>query len=69
MKILKNTLTTTLVMGALVQLLAVTPAFAEEYFTIKDGALERPTGYRDCRADGGDHHCGSGCLLDRLATV
>ena len=47
MRIPNNILTTTLVIGALVQLLAVTPAFAEEYFTIKDGALERPTGYRE----------------------
>ena len=34
--------------GALAQLLTVAPpATAEEYFTIRDGQLERPTGYRE----------------------
>ena len=33
--------------GALAQLLMVAPAAAEEFFTIKNGELERPTGYRE----------------------
>jgi len=33
--------------GILAQLLLIAPAIAEEYYTIKDGVLERPTGYRE----------------------
>jgi len=33
--------------GALAQLLMVVPAAAEEFYTIKNGELERPTGYRE----------------------
>ncbi|PKH54465.1 cytochrome P460 [Shewanella sp. Choline-02u-19] len=33
--------------GIFAQLLLIVPAIAEEYYTIKDGVLERPTGYRE----------------------
>ena len=47
MKTKMKTLTSIAAVGALAQLLTTAPAYAEEFFTIKNGALERPTGYRE----------------------
>ena len=47
MKTVKKTFTSIAVVGVLAQLLVVVPAVAEEYYTIKNGVLERPTGYRE----------------------
>ncbi|MGI9288108.1 MAG: cytochrome P460 family protein [Pseudomonadales bacterium] len=46
MKTIKKTFMSIAIVGALAQLLA-TPAVAEELYTIKNGELERPTGYRE----------------------
>ncbi len=46
MKTVKKTFMSTVGVGILAQLLVVSPVAAdEEYYTIKDGVLERPTGY------------------------
>ena len=47
MKTTKNVFTSIVAVGALAQLLTVAPAAAEEFYTIKNGELERPTGYRE----------------------
>jgi len=47
MKTVKNTFISIAAVGVLAQLLVVAPAVAEEYYTIKNGVLERPTGYRE----------------------
>lgn len=45
---MKKTLMNIAAVGALAQLLIATPAIAQdEYFTMKDGQLDRPTGYRE----------------------
>lgn len=45
---MKKTLIKIVAVGALAQLLIATPAIArDEYFTMKDGQLDRPTGYRE----------------------
>jgi len=45
---MKKTLMNIVAVGALAQLLIATPAIAQdEYFTMKDGQLDRPTGYRE----------------------
>jgi hypothetical protein len=45
---MKKTLMSIAAVGALAQLLIATPAIAQdEYFTMKDGQLDRPTGYRE----------------------
>ena len=36
-----------MVVGILAQLLVAAPAVADHYYNIKDGVLERPTGYRE----------------------
>ncbi len=46
MKTIKKTFMSIAIVGALAQLLATT-AVAEELYTIKNGELERPTGYRE----------------------
>ena len=47
MNTMKKTIMIIAAVGALAQLLMATPAAAEEFFTIKNGELERPTGYRE----------------------
>lgn len=47
MKKTKKTVISLAAVGILAQLLIVAPAVAEQYYTIKDGVLERPTGYRE----------------------
>ena len=47
MKIMKKMFASIAAVGALVQLLVAGPVAAEEYFTIKDGTLDRPTGFRE----------------------
>jgi len=45
---MRKSLMSIVAVGALAQLLIATPAFAQdEYFTMKDGQLDRPTGYRE----------------------
>ncbi len=43
----RNTLTLSISLLGLILALTATGAAAEEYFTIEDGKLERPTGYRE----------------------
>ncbi len=47
MATMKKTFTSIAAGAALAQLLTAAPVAAEEFFTIKDGELERPTGYRE----------------------
>ena len=47
MKKVKKTFIGFAAVATLAQLLLIAPAVAEEYYTIKDGVLERPTGYRE----------------------
>lgn len=47
MKTKMKTFASIVAVGALGQLLIAAPATAEEFFTIKNGQLERPTGYRE----------------------
>ena len=47
MKTMKTTFASIAAVGALAQLLTAGPAAAEEFYSIKNGQLERPTGYRE----------------------
>jgi hypothetical protein len=47
MKMIKKTLMSSAIVGALAPLLTAGSAAAEEFFTINKGELERPTGYRE----------------------
>ncbi len=47
MKTIQKSFTSIAAIAALAQLLMIAPAAAEEFFTIKSGELERPTGYRE----------------------
>lgn len=47
MKTMKTTFASIAAVGALAQLLTAGPAVAEEFYSIKNGQLERPTGYRE----------------------
>ncbi|MDH3461523.1 MAG: cytochrome P460 family protein [Burkholderiaceae bacterium] len=47
MKTMKKTFTSIAAVGALAQLITATPVVAAESFSIKDGELARPTGYRE----------------------
>ena len=47
MKTTKNEFLSIVAVAALAQLLTIAPAAAEEFYTINNGELERPTGYRE----------------------
>ena len=47
MKTTNNVFASIVAFATLAQLLTVAPAAAEEFYTIKNGELERPTGYRE----------------------
>ena len=47
MKTIKRTVASIVGLGVLAQLLVAGPAVAQEYFMIKGGELQRPTGYRE----------------------
>ena len=46
-KLIKHVLFGATVVGVLTSLTIVSPALADDFFTIKGGELERPTGYRE----------------------